>query len=111
MEKSVVTTDVVDDFDISQYRLPQNFSEAVALKKIITTIPVRKPNKQALVLWYLSGLKKSLTVSLPNKPLQEMKIGKNTKRRSLKALEGAGLIKVVQKKGNSPVVTILEIEY
>ncbi|MBI5100980.1 MAG: hypothetical protein HZB33_04000 [Nitrospirae bacterium] len=39
-----------------------------------------------------------------------MKIGKNTKRRALKALEGAGLIKVVQKKGCSPVVTIIEIK-
>jgi hypothetical protein len=63
----------------------------------------------ALVLWYLAGLKKNMTVSLPNKPLKEMKIGKNTKSRALKALVGAGLIKVVQKRGNSPVVTILEI--
>ena len=64
----------------------------------------------ALVLWYLSGLKKSTTVSLPNKPLQEMKIGRNSKRRALKALEDAGLIKVEQKKGSSPVVRILEIQ-
>ena len=64
----------------------------------------------ALVLWYLAGLKKSMTVSLPNKPLQEMKIGRNSKRRALKALEDARLIKVEQKKGSSPVVVILEIQ-
>lgn len=49
MEKSVVTTDAVDDFDISQYRLPQDFTEAVSLTKIITTIPVRKPRPQVFV--------------------------------------------------------------
>jgi hypothetical protein len=48
-EKTVVTAAGADDFDISKYRLPQNFCEAVALKRIITGVPVHKPNKQVFV--------------------------------------------------------------
>lgn len=121
----------MEDFNIDEYRIsgievPETEKPSPAKKygKIINGKFIKGPlpldwfivaaglpcgaTHLALVLWYLVGLKKSMTVSLPNKPLQEMKIGKATKRRALKALEGAGLIRVVQKVGCSPVVTILE---
>jgi hypothetical protein len=36
-------------FDPSSLRLSQNFSESIGVKKLITSIPVRKPNKQAFI--------------------------------------------------------------
>ena len=36
-------------FDPSALRLSQNFSEATGVKKLVTTIPVRKPNKQDFI--------------------------------------------------------------
>lgn len=35
-----------DIFDIDNLRLSQNFAESIGVKKTITTIPVRKPNRQ-----------------------------------------------------------------
>src|SRR5262245_1092257 len=37
----------VGDFDISQLRLSQDFSASIGLKKILTTVPIRKPDRQA----------------------------------------------------------------
>ena len=36
-------------FDPSALRLSQNYSEATGVKKLVTTIPVRKPNKQDFI--------------------------------------------------------------
>jgi hypothetical protein len=36
-------------FDPSALRLSQNFSEATGVKKLVTTIPIRKPNKQDFI--------------------------------------------------------------
>jgi hypothetical protein len=36
-------------FDPSSLRLSQNFSESIGVKKLITSIPVRKPNKQDFI--------------------------------------------------------------
>ena len=36
-------------FDPSKLRLSQNFAESAGVKKLVTTIPVRKPNKQDFV--------------------------------------------------------------
>lgn len=36
-------------FDPAKLRLSQNFSEAAGVKKLVTTIPVRKPNKQDFI--------------------------------------------------------------
>jgi hypothetical protein len=38
-----------DAFDISKLRLSQEFLETAGAKKILTTVPVRKPNKQDFV--------------------------------------------------------------
>lgn len=36
-------------FDPSKLRLSQNFGESAGVKKLVTTIPVRKPNKQDFI--------------------------------------------------------------
>lgn len=38
-----------DPFDPAKLRLDQSFSEKVGVKKLLTTVPVRKPNKQEFV--------------------------------------------------------------
>jgi hypothetical protein len=39
----------VDPFDVSNLTLGQNFADASGVKKLLLTIPVRKPNKQDFV--------------------------------------------------------------
>jgi len=46
-EKS--TTPLVDPFDLSLLRVDQNFGETCGVKKLLTTIPVRKPHAQDFV--------------------------------------------------------------
>ena len=36
-------------FDPSQLRLSQNFGEAVGVKKVLLTVPVRKPGRQEFI--------------------------------------------------------------
>jgi len=38
-----------DLLDLSALQLPQNFEEAAGIKKILNTIPVRKPNRQEFI--------------------------------------------------------------
>jgi hypothetical protein len=38
-----------DPFDLENLRLKQNFSETAGVKKLLRTVPVRKPNKQDFV--------------------------------------------------------------
>ena len=37
---------VPDPFDPERYRLPQDFSAGLGVKKVLTTVPVRKPGRQ-----------------------------------------------------------------
>lgn len=60
-----------------------------------------------LVLWYLSGLKKTLTFSLGSKQLLAFGVGRDAKAEALSRLSTAGLIAVTQASGRAPVVTIL----
>lgn len=60
-----------------------------------------------LVLWYLSGLKKTRTFSLGSKQLLAFGIGRDAKAEALTRLASAGLIAVSQASGRAPVVTIL----
>lgn len=39
----------LDPFNPEALRLPQNFAETVGVKKLLLTVPVRKPNKQDFV--------------------------------------------------------------
>ncbi len=45
-ETIVAKQNTVSLFDPSKLRLSQNFAESAGVKKLVTTIPVRKPNKQ-----------------------------------------------------------------
>ena len=47
----VETIEVVapDPFDLSRLRLSQNYTETVGVKKLLRTVPVRKPNKQDFI--------------------------------------------------------------
>ena len=63
----------------------------------------------AIVLWFLSGVKKSKVIALPNKILSEFGVDRYAKKRALDRLEEAGLVSVSQSTGRSPIVTILEI--
>lgn len=48
-EAETPTPAPVDPFDLSALRLGQDFGAALGVKKLITTVPVRKPDKQAFV--------------------------------------------------------------
>jgi hypothetical protein len=41
--------DITDPFDLDNLRLSQDFAETSGVKKLLTTIPVRKPNQQDFV--------------------------------------------------------------
>lgn len=43
------TTTAPDPFDLAGLRLGQNYNETVGVKKLLRTVPVRKPNKQDFV--------------------------------------------------------------
>lgn len=45
-ERSQGSDDRGDFFDLENLRLSQNFGELVGVKKLLTTVPVRKPGKQ-----------------------------------------------------------------
>ena len=64
----------------------------------------------AIVLGFLSGVKKTKTVSLPNKIPGEFCVDRHAKKRALDALSEAGLISRAQSPGRAPVVTILDID-
>lgn len=46
---SEVSTTPASPFDPAALRLSQNFVDSVGVKKLVTTVPVRKPNKQDFV--------------------------------------------------------------
>src|SRR5690242_8211209 len=45
----VPTTDAYDPFDLTRLRLSQDFLAAAGVKKVLTTVPVRKPLKEWFV--------------------------------------------------------------
>ena len=70
----------------------------------------RLPGKALAVgiaLWRLAGALKSNTVRLGNTEMQEWGVDRNAKSRALRALEQADLIKIEQRPGCLPLVTIL----
>jgi len=42
-------TDVTKDFDLDSLRLKQDFSETLGIQKVLSHVPVRKPNKQNFI--------------------------------------------------------------
>jgi hypothetical protein len=67
-------------------------------------------NHKALVcveLFYVAWKAKSLTFPLPNARLEKLGVHRETKRRALRDLERAGLIRVGRRSNKTPVVTLL----
>ena len=58
-----------------------------------------------LALWHIRGLRKADTFIVSNLMLQDWGIQPDAKRRALRALEKAGLIKVERRGKRSPQVT------
>jgi hypothetical protein len=57
-------------------------------------------------LWFLAGMKKARTVTLPLARLREFGLDRFAVRRGLQALQKAGLVSTVTRQGRSAVVTI-----
>ncbi len=118
--------------DIEQFRLPQHKhsqkslpamlpkkSKAIAGRFIKGPIPLQwiikaaelggRTMNIAMALWYLSGLKKSATVSLTHKTLDEFGVTRKTASRLLEGMQSHGLITIMRKPGCAPVITILAI--
>lgn len=49
MVEAIATPAAPDPFDLANLRLDQSFVESAGVKKLITTVPVRKPNPQDFV--------------------------------------------------------------
>lgn len=62
----------------------------------------------AIVIWFLSGLKKSRTIALSGSVLRTMGVNRHAGYRGLIALEKAALVTVERHPGRNPVVTILD---
>ena len=60
-----------------------------------------------LALWHIKGLRKSYTFIVSNLMLQDWGIRPDAKRRALRALENARLIKVERRGKRSPQVTLV----
>ncbi len=63
-----------------------------------------------LACWYLMGLKKSYTFKLSNMVASEFGLNKDSKARSLKHLEEAGLIRCTRTIGRSVVIEVLNTD-
>ena len=63
----------------------------------------------AIALWWLHGLNKSSPLKLTKKSLEIMNVKRDAQRTALIHLENAGLISVVRKLGQRPIVCILDL--
>lgn len=61
-----------------------------------------------LALWYLAGLTKSRVVRLTSKALTVFGVSRDAKYPALERLDKAGLVRVDQRPGCLPLVTILQ---
>jgi hypothetical protein len=115
-------------FDIDKYRIPgKNINPGESKKKrepkkkiigkfIRGPIPLYWMKKAlelapcairiGIVLWYISGLRKSETFILSNVMLKDFGLNRHTKYQGLKHLEEAGLIEVERRFKKNPKVTI-----
>lgn len=60
-----------------------------------------------LALWHIEGLRKADTFIVSNVMLQDWGIQPDAKRRALRSLEKAGLIRVERRCKRSPQITLL----
>ena len=68
-----------------------------------------RANVVGIVIWFRVGLCKSKTITLTTTILSLFGVDRHAKRRSLKALELAGLISVVRCSGKNPTITVIEV--
>ncbi len=65
----------------------------------------------AIAIWYLSGLnKQARTVKLRGSVLRRIGVDRHAVYRGLEVLEHARLVSVERRPGQSPVVTILDLQ-
>lgn len=64
----------------------------------------------ALMIWYRSSVTKTDTVTISNVLGRMFGVGRKQKASGLAALSNAGLVRVSQKQGCSPIVTLLKKE-
>jgi hypothetical protein len=116
----VDTTRIFREFGISipieTYQKPIKF-QFKPKERYVRTIPLTwvvqaagLPGKAlhvGVVLWYLSGVKKSCTVKFTPSQTNRFGVNRETSRRALQALEKAQLISVKRSGRKSPIVTIL----
>jgi hypothetical protein len=62
-----------------------------------------------MLIWFLQGVQKRRTVKLAPSWLRRFSIERQAAYRALKALEHARLITVARKRGESPMVTIVDV--
>ena len=60
-------------------------------------------------LLHLAWKARSNTFPLPNGQLHHRGVGRNTKLRTLRELERAGLIQITWRRGKSPIVALLHV--
>jgi len=109
------------DLGINAFVQPQNRPfkrQSKAQNPYVRTIPLswiyqasRLPGKAlhvGIVIWFLSGVKKSKTVKLTRKWLSKFGIHPETGRRGLKALKRAELVHFEPSGHKSPLVTLVE---
>jgi hypothetical protein len=60
-----------------------------------------------VALWHLAGMRKSATVSLSRRVLDELGVRRHSGYRALKSLEAVGLVGVSRRPGRLPRVTLL----
>ena len=63
-----------------------------------------------IVIWFRVGLCKSKTITLTTTILSNFGVDRHAKRRSLEALEMAGLVSVVRCSGKNPTITVIEVQ-
>jgi len=72
-------------------------------------LPGRRVLHVALALWHLSTLLRDRTLKMQRKILMAFGVPRRDYNPALIRLEGAGLVSVQRKCGQTPVVTILDI--
>ncbi len=62
----------------------------------------------SLAAWFWVGIRKTNGISLSTSKLSQLGVKRHAAYRGLAALEAAGLVSVVRKKGRNPLVTIIQ---
>jgi len=60
-----------------------------------------------IAIWHIAGMEKSNSIKLRPSLLERMNINRFAKSRGLKSLKNAGLISIINNRGQSPTITIL----